>query len=31
MLLKELNPVLRKFVNYFKVANISSILNRLAT
>lgn len=28
--LKELNPVLRGFVNYFKIANISSILNQLS-
>jgi group II intron reverse transcriptase/maturase len=30
MVLKELNPVLRGFVNYFKVANISTILEQLA-
>ena len=28
--LKRLNPVLRGFVNYFKIANISTILKRLA-
>ena len=28
--LKRLNPVLRGFVNYFRIANISSILQRLA-
>ena len=28
--LKRLNPVLRGFVNYFKIANISSILQQLA-
>ena len=28
--LKGLNPVLRGFVNYFRIANISSILQRLA-
>lgn len=28
--LKRLNPVLRGFVNYFKIANISAILKRLA-
>ena len=27
---KELNPVLRGFVNYFKIANINSILRRLS-
>ncbi len=30
MLLKELNPVLRGFVNYFKIANITRILANLA-
>lgn len=30
MLLKELNPVLRGFVNYFKIANIAGILNQLS-
>lgn len=30
MVLKKLNPVLRGFVNYFKIANISSILKQLA-
>lgn len=30
MLLKKLNPVLRGFVNYFKIANISSILQKLS-
>ena len=29
-MLKELNPVLRGFVNYFKIANIDSILRRLS-
>jgi RNA-directed DNA polymerase len=29
--LKQLNPVLRGFVNYFKIANISSKINRLAS
>jgi group II intron reverse transcriptase/maturase len=29
--LKQLNPVLRGFVNYFKIANISKILKRLAS
>jgi RNA-directed DNA polymerase len=29
--LKRLNPVLRGFVNYFKIANISSILQQLFT
>jgi len=29
--LKRLNPVLRGFVNYFKIANISSILQQLST
>lgn len=29
MVLEELNPVLRGFVNYFKVANISQILKPL--
>ena len=29
--LKKLNPVLRGFVNYFKIANISAILTRLAS
>ena len=29
--LRRLNPVLRGFVNYFKIANISSILKQLAT
>lgn len=29
--LKKLNPVLRGFVNYFKIANISSILTRLGS
>ena len=28
--LKELNPVLRGFVNYFKIANIGKILNQLS-
>lgn len=28
--LKELNPVLRGFVNYFKIANIAGILNQLS-
>ena len=28
--LKELNPVLRGFVNYFKIANISSVLKQLS-
>jgi RNA-directed DNA polymerase len=28
--LKRLNPVLRGFVNYFKIANISSILQQLS-
>lgn len=28
--LKELNPVLRGFVNYFKIANISSMLKQLS-
>lgn len=28
--LKRLNPVLRGFVNYFKISNISTILKRLA-
>ena len=28
--LKQLNPVLRGFVNYFKIANISSILQQLS-
>jgi RNA-directed DNA polymerase len=28
--LKELNPVLRGFVNYFKIANIGRILNQLS-
>ena len=28
-ILKELNPILRGFVNYFKVANISGILKQL--
>lgn len=30
MVLKKLNPVLRGFVNYFKIANISTILKKLA-
>jgi len=30
MMLKKLNPVLRGFVNYFKIANISTILKNLA-
>lgn len=29
--LKRLNPVLRGFVNYFKIANITTILKKLAT
>ncbi len=29
--LKRLNPVLRGFVNYFKIANISTILQQLST
>lgn len=29
--LQRLNPILRGFVNYFKIANISRILRRLAT
>jgi len=31
MVLKTLNPVLRGFVNYFKIANISTILGKLLT
>ncbi len=31
MMLKVLNPVLRGFVNYFKIANISTILSKLTT
>lgn len=30
LMLKELNPVLRGFVNYFKIANISSMLKQLS-
>jgi hypothetical protein len=30
MVLKELNPVLRGFANYFKIANISKILKQLS-